>query len=163
MEYKDNMMGMQDRELEWDDTIENDGSDYDPLPAGDYDFQVIGYERARHTPGVDGKIPPCNKAVVEIAANDGSRTVTLKASLFLHSRMEWKLCEFFVCIGQRKKGDPLKMNWNAAIGTRGRCRLGIRDWTTDKGQKRTANEVQRFLEPVDSKTQSSSRFTEGVF
>ena len=159
MNNKDNLQGY---ELEWDDTIENEGSDYEPLPEGEYDYEVITFERGRHTPGVDGKVPPCNKAVVTLAVSGEGREVTVKASLLLHSKMEWKLCEFFTSIGQRKKGEPLRMNWSAVAGARGRCKVGIREWTPDKGEKRKANEVARFLEP-DATTQPSSRFTEGVF
>ena len=158
MDYKDDPRGY---ELQWDDTIENDGSDYEPLPEGEYDFRVIAYERGRHTPGADGKIPSCNKAVLEIAVSGEGRDVIVKSSLLLHSKMEWKLCEFFTSVGLRKKGEPLRMNWNAVAGARGRCKVRIREWTNDKGQKRTSNEVIRFLEPDGA--QPSGRFTEGVF
>lgn len=159
-DYKDEILG---RELGWDDIIENDGSDYEPLPEGEYDFTVIGLERARHTPSKDGKIPPCNKAVLEIIVSGDGRDITLKPNLLLHSKMEWKLCEFFTSIGLRKKGERLQMNWSAVIGARGRCSLSIRNWTNEKGQKGTANEVQRFLEPEEVKAPTASRFTTGVF
>ena len=28
------------RELSWDDQIENEGSDFEPLPDGEYDFEI---------------------------------------------------------------------------------------------------------------------------
>ena len=53
-----------DREFGWDDEIEKDSPDYITLPEGDYDFEVVDFERARHE-GSE-KLPPCNKAIVHI-------------------------------------------------------------------------------------------------
>ena len=53
-----------DRELDWNDTIEKDGDEFVLLPEGDYDFEVISFERGRH-PGSE-KLPPCNKATLSI-------------------------------------------------------------------------------------------------
>ena len=53
-----------ERELGWDDEIENDGPEFIVLPEGDYSFKVIDFERARH-PGSE-KLPACNKAIVHI-------------------------------------------------------------------------------------------------
>ena len=36
-----------EKELGWDDVIEKE-SDFTLLPAGDYDFTITGFERARH-------------------------------------------------------------------------------------------------------------------
>ena len=51
-----------DRELNWDDAIENDGPEFILLPEGDYDFVVDHFDRERHN-GSE-KLPPCWKAVV---------------------------------------------------------------------------------------------------
>lgn len=53
-----------ERELGWDDQIENDGADFVILPEGDYNFEVVSFERGRHN-GSD-KLPPCNKATIHI-------------------------------------------------------------------------------------------------
>ena len=37
-----------DREFGWEDEIEKDSPDYITLPEGDYDFEVVDFERARH-------------------------------------------------------------------------------------------------------------------
>ena len=49
-----------ERELGWDDEIEKDGPEFVLLPEGDYSFEVVGFERARHN-GSE-KLPACNKA-----------------------------------------------------------------------------------------------------
>ena len=61
-----------ERSFDWNDTIENDSS-FVLLPAGDYDFTVTKFERARHQPGPNSKLPPCNKAVLTLEVTDGQR------------------------------------------------------------------------------------------
>ncbi|HWR19076.1 MAG TPA: DUF669 domain-containing protein [Clostridia bacterium] len=128
------------REFGWDDPIENDGPEYEVLPAGDYDFEVVNFERARH-PGSD-KLPPCNKAIVhiKITAQDG-RSTTIKHNLFLHSITEGMLCSFFSAIGQRKKGERATMNWNAVMRSRGRCKIGVKVY-----EGKEYNEIKKFYE-----------------
>ena len=91
-------------ELGWDSEIENEGSEFIVAEPGDYDFTVIGFERARFA-GSD-KMPPCNQAKLSIRIDipGASGECIIKHNLFLHSKTEWKLCEFFTAIGQRKKG-----------------------------------------------------------
>lgn len=135
-----------ERELGWDDQIEKDQGDFVVLPEGNYGFQVIGFERARH-PGSE-KLPPCNKAVVSIKLStmDGSQSTTVKHNLFLHSKCEGMLCAFFVGIGQKKKGEPLKMNWNNIIGRNGLCHVKVRKWTSNNGNEMESNEISKFYE-----------------
>lgn len=132
-----------EREYGWDDTIENDGPEIVTLPEGDYDFEVIDFERARHAGSA--KLPPCNKAVVHIRVTAPEGVSLIRHQLFLHSKTEGLLCEFFTGIGQRRKGERLAMNWNAVKGARGRCKLGIRTY-----EGREYNEIKRFYEPADS-------------
>ena len=73
-----------ERELEWDDTIEND-SDFTILPAGDYNFEVVEFERGRH--GGSDKLPPCNKAIVTLKIkSDKGEESSIRNNLFLHSK-----------------------------------------------------------------------------
>jgi hypothetical protein len=137
------------RELGWDDVIEND-STFTLLPEGDYPFEVTGMERARHNGSA--KLPACAKAVLTIKIDGGALgTTTVTNNLFLHTRTEGLLCAFFTAIGQRKHGEPLKMNWGKVIGARGHCKVGIRKWIGEKdGQEHESNEIKQFLEPQGS-------------
>ena len=87
------------REFGWDDEIQNDSTPFEVLPEGDYRFRVEKFERGRHS-GSE-KIPPCNKAILTLSVNDGAHSGTVQTNLFLFSRFEWKLCQFFTAIGQR--------------------------------------------------------------
>jgi hypothetical protein len=139
------------RELGWDDPIENDSPDFVVLPEDDYDFEVIEFERARHT-GSE-KLPPCNMAIVHIQIKNTEGISIIKHRLFLHTKTEGMLCAFFTAIGQRKKGEKLQMNWNAIIGARGRAHVGIREYNDKK-----YNEIKRFYEPEESKGFQPGRF-----
>lgn len=133
-----------ERELGWDDTIQNDSEDYTPLPAGDYDFEVLSFERGRHA-GSE-KLPPCNKAVLNIKLINPERSITISHNLFLHTKTEGLLCAFFRAIGQRQKGEELSMNWSTVVGSRGRCKVDVRTYTGNDGNKYTSNNITRFYD-----------------
>jgi hypothetical protein len=134
--------------LGWDDEIQNDSPDFVVLPEGDYNFEVVEFERARH-PGSD-KLPPCNKAVVHIKIEGKEGVSIIKHNLFLHSITEGMLCAFFTGIGQRKKGEKITMNWNRVVGSTGRAKVGIRKWINDSGQELVFNEIKKFYEPEET-------------
>ncbi|MGT2700556.1 hypothetical protein [Streptococcus mutans] len=119
-----------DHELDWNDEITNDGAEFISLQPGDYQFTVTNVERARHTPNPHnpGKLPACNKAIVSVKIETAEGSTTLKHNLFLHSTTEGMLSAFFGAIGQKKHGQPLKMNWNV-IGATGVCRINKRKGT----------------------------------
>jgi hypothetical protein len=154
---------MADRAFDWNDTIENDSS-FTLLPEGDYPFTVVSFERGEHA-GSDG-IPPCKKAVLTLEIDGGALgTTEIKENLFLHSRMEWKLCQFFTAIGQRKRGEQLRMDWSRVPGARGMARLVVNEYDEKKngqktGNKRQNNRVDTYLEPTQS---AGGGFVPGAF
>lgn len=158
---------MADRVFDWNDTIENDSS-YILLPEGTYPFTVISFERGEHA-GSD-RIPPCKKAVLRIELDGGALgTTEISENLFLHSRQEWKLCQFFTAIGQRKRGEALRMNWNAVPGARGMAEVEINEYTGTDKKKHRNNRVIQYLDPADAPGQpapaqpAGSGFTPGAF
>ena len=108
-----------DREFDWNDEITQDSGEFLLLPEGDYKFIVESYERGRHQPQPGGKLPACNKAIVNIIVKTAEGDVKLKHNLFLHSSTEGMLSAFFGSIGLKKKGEPLKMNWQEIAGKQG--------------------------------------------
>lgn len=133
------------REFGWDDEIKRDDSPFQVLPEGDYNFTVKKFERARH--GGSEKIPACNKAVLTVAIFNAGASGEVQTNLFLHSKFEWKLCQFFTSIGQRKHGEAMRMNWGAVPGATGVCHVGIRKWTGSDGKERESNEITEFYDP----------------
>ncbi len=142
-----------ERELGWDDTIQKESPEFITLPEGDYDFVVESFDRGRHN-GSD-KLPPCNKAILKLHINAPQGEVIVAHNLFLHTITEGMLSAFFECIGQKKKGEPLRMNWQAVPGAKGRLKLGIRNYQKD-GENRTINEVKRFYPYEGPKYQAGS-------
>jgi len=143
------------RELGWDDEIEKDGSDYITLPEGDYDFEAVSFERARH-PG-SGKIPPCNKAIIKIRVETEQGVAQFNHNLFLHTNVEGMLSAFFAGIGQKRRGEKALMNWSMVPGSTGRARIGIRKYTPEGGEERTYNEIRKFY-PKEAKAFEAGRF-----
>lgn len=148
-----------EREFSWNDKIEKE-SDFVLLPEGEYDFSVKSFARGRHN-GSE-KLPPCNKAILKIEVTNGVDSTTIEHNLFLHSKCEGLLSAFFISIGQKKHGEPLRMNWNAVTGARGRCKLCIDKWKGKDGNEMESNKIKKFLEPSANHT-TQTTFTPGAF
>ena len=150
---------MDERELDWNDSIEDDGGEYELLPEGDYDFEVTKFERGR-SKGSD-KLPPCNMAILTIQLSGGGLSTVVTENLVLHTKMEWKLSQFFCAIGQKQKGEKVRMNWQAVLGAKGRCKVGIRKYKKQNGEDGEANEILKFYEAQSAAP--ARRFTAGTF
>ena len=101
------------------------------LTPGDYQFTVTNLERGRHTPNPQnpGKLPACNKATLTLQIETAEGIAQLTHNLFLHTSTEGMLSAFFGSIGQKKHGEPLRMNWNNVVGAKGVCRVNKRKGT----------------------------------
>lgn len=131
--------------MEWDAYIEKE-SEFVLLPEGDYDFTVTSFEKG----WFDGsaKIEACNKAILELTINaPGIGSTVVKENILLSDKVEWKLCEFFRCIGQKQHGTGVKMNWNKVQGAKGRAHLVINEYTGNDGNNYKNNKVARYLDP----------------
>lgn len=131
--------------MEWDAYIEKE-SEFVLLPEGDYDFTVTSFEKG----WFDGsaKIEACNKAILELTINaPGLGSTVVKENILLSDKVEWKLCEFFRCIGQKQHGTGVKMNWNKVQGAKGRAHLVINEYTGNDGNNYKNNKVARYLDP----------------
>lgn len=146
-----------DRALDWEDEIENDGKEFVLLPGGTYTFTVRSFERGRYEGGK--KMPPCNKAIVYLEIDSDLGSVTIKENFMLHTRMEWKLCEFFTSIGLRKKGEKLHMRWNEIIGLKGRCEVYIDEFQGRDGNMVQINRIKNFYEPLPNHNTTSAAAT----
>lgn len=131
-----------ERELNWDDEIEKEGGNFILLPPGDYNFTVAKFERGRFQ-GSD-KMPPCNQAKLEITIHSPEHgDVTIFHNLMLHTKTEGFLSNFFAGIGQKKKGERLRMNWNIVTGAKGRCKV-VENKYMSKGEERVNNQIDTF-------------------
>lgn len=153
----------QERELGWDDEIEKDGSDFILLPEGDYDFTVAKFERGRFQGSA--KMPACNQAKLELTVHSPEHgNVVIFHNLLLHTKTEGLLSNFFAGIGQKKKGEKLRMNWNAVIGARGRLKLEINKFIKNDGSEGTNNQVKKFYsyEEIQGQQQQQPNYQQPV-
>ena len=155
-------VAFEDEALEWDSTIEKEsGGPFRLLPEGEYDFTVERFDRIRYN-GSE-KIPPCWEADLNISVHDKDGDVEVKDRLFLTRKAEWKLSQFFIAIGQKKKGEPLKMNWNMVPGAKGRLTIKHRKGTGQYADKEF-NQIDKYLEPAEAAAPAAkSKYTAGKF
>lgn len=144
---------MENKSLNWDDEITQE-STFTLLPEGDYNFKIIDFGRAWFE-GSE-KVQPCNKAIITLAIEHQGQEVKIIENLLLTSKMEGMLSAFFGSIGQKKKGEPLRMNWGKVIGSTGQAKIGTREYNGN-----TYNTVKRWLTPDEPKT--ASGFKPGAF
>lgn len=143
------MSDNEEKVLGWDDPISNDEQgEFVTAPPGEYSFEIVNFSRARHQAKPDGKIPDCPKAVVtvRIYTSEGDK-VDVKHNLYLHSRCEGMLCAFFRSIGLRKHGEVFRPDWSRVIGSKGRCKVSVREYVGNNGTKYKANDIKAFLDP----------------
>lgn len=151
-----------EKELGWDDEIEKE-SEFTVLKAGDYDFEITSFVRSR-SKGSE-KMPASNMAVLTLKVGNSKESTVIIDYLVLHSKMEWKLSQFFCSIGQKKHGEPLKMNWSKVTGAKGRCKVIVEKYTNDKGEERESNKIDKYYDyiPNQSEPTAQKKFTAGDF
>ena len=130
--------------MDWNDIIENDGQEFVILDEGDYNFTVTGFERGRFPGGP--KVPACNKAALTLQVQTDEGVAVIRTDLLLYRSLEWRISAFFRCIGQKKHGERLVMDWNRVVGSQGRAHFKPRTYTDRDGNERQANDVDRFYD-----------------
>lgn len=142
------------KELGWEDSIKDDGQDFEPIPEGDYNVTIEKFERSRSRG--EGKLPACNMAIVYFTVH-ADREITLKENYVLHSSLEWKLSELFRGVGLKKEGEELRMNWGALPGKTARAKVKIKPGLKDPSKK------FNYIEKLYPKDISKPVFTPGTF
>jgi hypothetical protein len=138
------MNNEKDMLMNWDDAIETDGQEYILLPEGEYNFKVINFERGRFVGSA--RIPQCNKASITIQIEAKEGTTSVKFDLILYRTLEWRISAFFRCIGQKKHGEKLTMDWGKVVGSKGRAYIKQRSYTNQNGEEKFINDVDRFID-----------------
>ncbi len=153
------------QEMGWDDTINREEQEYILIPEGDYPCQIVNLEKTRHEPRPGGKIPACNKAILTVRVADPATgaPVDLNYNLYLHTSQEWKLCEFFMAIGQKRKGEPLRMNWGLVVGSTATCHVSQSEGRRRDNTTFPRNEITRFYPKEDQPAQQPGGFIPGRF
>jgi hypothetical protein len=138
------MVENKDMLMDWNDSIDDDGKEFVLLPEGDYIFKVIHFERGRFPGGP--KVPACNKATITVKVETKDGIATVKFDLLLYRSLEWRISSFFRCIGQKKHGEKLAMDWNKVIGSKGKAHFKQRTYTNKQGDEKSINDIDRFID-----------------
>ena len=129
-------------ELDWDAEIKDDSSGFTPLPDGWYIGRVLSVERARHNGSA--KLPPCPKAIVKLLLEERpGKTKIITYNLYLHSSVERRLSAFFRAIGQKQKGERIRMDWNSVPGSRIRVYVKTKKFKNADGEEREFTNVDK--------------------
>ena len=142
--------------FDWNDEITKD-DEFELLPEGTYDFEVKIFTRGYY----DGseKMAACPRAdlTLEVTNTETGKKGQVIDSLYLNSKAEFRLSQFFFAFGQKKNGEPLRMDWNTVPGAKGRLELSVNNYQDKDGNKRQNNRVAKYL-PKEPKV-----FTPGKF
>lgn len=156
----------EDKVFRWDDEFTEVSDSFEIVPAGDYDFKIVEFERAQFE-GSE-KMPACPQAKItyEVETPNGTRG-RIRQNLFLHSKSQWQLTNFACAIGQMHRGDgTFRINWSGLIGSTGRMEVKIRQYNG-----KDYNEVKRFYDKDDTPQQNAQKavktqrptYTQGAF
>lgn len=159
MSYQNNYQNQQNEgEIAFDGVISKDSQEFVTLRPGEYQFRVKDLEKSRSKG--EGKLPPTNMVIVTCEINSDQGFASIREYLLLHSSTEWKLSQFFGSIGQKKKGEPLRMDWNKVIGATGKCKV-----TNRENNGNTYNQIAEFILPddYDSNQSTGSGWQAGAF
>lgn len=148
------------RVLDWDSPIEDDGNGFVLLPEADYDFIVSGFDRGQYNGSAN--IPACPKAMLTLTISAPEGNVQVKQDLYLCGKMEWKISSFFRSIGQKKHGERLKPKWDQVLGSAGRLHLTQRDYIGNDGTKKKVNNIAYFIDDIPSGKRAASDDPDGI-
>lgn len=143
------------QEMAWDATLTGQDNEFILLQNSTYDFEVTNFQRARYN-GSE-KMSACYQAKLTLTVHTQNGDAHILHNLFLNTKCEGMLKSFFRAIGQRKKDEDLKMNWNAVLGAKGRAVIGTHEYNDKK-----YNEIKKFVFPDDAATPASG-FGPGKF
>jgi len=150
-------MANNDTVYSFDDKLEQDGSEFTLLPAGDYDFTVSGVERTYHN--ASDKVPECPEAKISLSVTDADGNgVLVKDNLLFCSKFDFKISAFFRAIGLKEKDKPMAMSigdaLTAAINLEGRCHIKPRTYN-----EKEYNNVDKYID----KQPGQKGYTKGAF
>lgn len=129
-------------EIGFDDVIEEEDGGFTLLPAGAYEFVITKITRGRYN-GSD-KVPACGEVNIEMkVGSEAVGTTTINERFFMLRKFEWKLSQFFLSIGLKKHGEPLKIRWNIE-GMKGKCEVFVDNYTKKDGSQGQSNKIKKF-------------------
>ena len=121
----------------WDDSAQVQDSQYELLPAGEYDYEVTSFKRERF----DGsaKMAACPIAVLQLKCTNAQASGTGFCRLFLNSKVLWRITQFFKSCGlldpNTPEGTSFPMSlFEQATGCTGKVKVTVTKSTGSNGK-----------------------------
>lgn len=131
--------------LDWNSEFANEGKEFTVLPKNTVvEFTVTDFQRTKTQKG-----DYMAKLALKCETAEGL-SATLRENLVLLRSCEWKICQFFTCVGLRKHGDRGTLKWDSVLGSRGKAKLGVEKWQGRDGKFYDGNVIKEYLEPEES-------------
>ena len=140
-----NQASQNDGAMGWDDEITAEAKEYTLLPVGtnpkygnNGHFVEVWMDGAKGS-GANAQEYDFNTWFKTIQNYEG-KEVKVITSLILHKSLEWKISQFFECIGMKQKGVPFRPDWNGIVGKTGTVKISHREYNGS-----TYNNVKEFV------------------
>lgn len=116
--------------LGWDDEGQVQSNDYEVVPEGEYDYEVVNFKRERFNGSA--KMSACPVAALQLKCTnvENGMTVTGFCRLYLNSKVQWRISNFFKSCGlldpNAAEGASMPMSlFGQVIGCTGRVKVKI--------------------------------------
>lgn len=134
---------MSEENLSWNSPVSQE-AEFNLMPENtEVSFEVVGFERATTRKGA-----PMAKLTLKCENTETKAVTTVKDALVLMRSCEWKICQFFACVGLREHGEKSVPKWESVLGSKGFARLGIEEWQSQSGELHERNIVKTYLDPT---------------
>lgn len=90
--------------LSWEGEAEVQDSQFELLPDGEYDYEIVGFKRERFA-GSE-KMAACPIAVLQLRCKNAQASGTGFCRLFLNSKVVWRITAFFKSCGLMRPDTP---------------------------------------------------------
>lgn len=136
--------------IEWDAPMEEEEQKaYGPLPKGDYRFAVyqkpIVPVNSKGDKTMGAPMAKLELALFAIDDTEYDKQIGIAFdNLIRHKSTEWKVCQFFAAIGERKHGEKIAPKWDMVPGA-----TGIATCYPETYEGKTNMKVERYVVPTE--------------
>lgn len=139
--------------FDWDDNAQVTDNQFELLPEGEYDYEVVGFKRERF--GGSQKMNACPVAVLQLRCTNAEAQGTGFCRLFLNSKVLWRITSFFKSCGLIPAGTPEGTSFpmslfEQVVGCTGKVKVTVTK-SESNGRTYENNEFQ-FVVPKDTAT-----------
>ena len=145
---------------DWDAPLDDEGRDFAILPKGEYRFAIPSKPIIRSV-SKGGKTEGAQMGKLELlifALDDVNYEKPLGIgfdNLIRHTSTDWKVCQFFTAIGERKHNEVIVPPWDMVPGASGRA-----IFYPDKYEGKESMKVDKYLDPEPTTAPAQAPATE---